>query len=1162
MMLYLYPRNQVDFSWNGEPIRHSYDEHVIRDEAWQLNFKVLLDDNEEYKTIRKGMVVKAWTPDGEQAFRVWDIIKGKDYIEFEALHILYDLDTKLTNPVYVNNGGLNGALTQFKNGLPSEMGPFEFSTGITRLRTYNTENTDQAKDKYNALDVFLDGAHSIVGTWEAELLINNWDIRLVESLGSRTGALLYEQKNIRDFEDEESNKNLITRIYAQSTYTPERGTDDDSEPEEVHISVVVDSLLIDAYEQVHEAIYVNNDIRTASELEQWARRKFTYEKVDLPRRSIKVDTNIIDGTTINYGDYVVLKYLSHDVDEEIRCVGYDVNPVAQEFYNIILGSSVQTVSGAVSGAIQDFTEDQLSNEMRKVAERVTKIIVSANGFNRTAFGPEPVPNPIEGDIWYDFEFDTPNEVTMKIYRDGRWVIVMDDFMGERIKADISELIRRANELDGEVSKLSDEVDDKTSQALADAQQWALDKDEELRQLLNGLINDAQSTADTARNEASQALIDAKSHAESEDAKLRNELNISIGNAQGDATQALIDASKAYTDAVAEADRLAEIRDDNITIEAGQIISGVIDSGRINASEVVTNGLTANVIKSTHIESSNALIDKLFATEALIDRLTSKQAFITDIQAMEISASRITSGTINSARINASEILTNGLTANVIKSTHIDVNNALIDKLFATEALIDRLTTKQAFITDIKAIDIDASRITSGQIETNRLKVTEIVSQGISANAEAITQLVIADDAFKLSVGNEASLRLSQDLFQVKTLTQYRGENNYLDNTKYTPNSSIGDNDGTTTTIKSKSENISIQIIDGSTMFVVYGIQSGTSGDVVFKLNTATTQKLFVKARGFGRVRFKLGENGTQSVDYRFASSVETSPVGIEVPAPTASTDELIMTVYEDAYIYDKSFMASTLDSPYRDSRDNRTTAEINQIAGKTTIRNDLIHLDGDVIMDKAFITDLMVENLQAHHVQATMGIFGNIVANYIDVNQITGNKMTFIEGAFIGDDGDILINGDSIKVDSGSRWDLDIDYRGLSINSRNDLGTIAILQGYNVSGVEKGMALIAESGFEVSLGRRVSGNVFNSVITIPGGSTNRVNLNGGLYDGSSVHGILIAQGSISGTTGARIISLGSSNIQIGGASQTVWLHSRNGSYYSVSWIVDQILSLL
>lgn len=439
--LQLYPRNQTDFSWNGEPISHSYDEHVIRDDTWYLQFKVSLDENEEYKKIQRRMVVKAWTLDGEQAFRIFDTVEHEDYIEIIAPHIMYDLNTKMTNPIHVTNGGLNGALNQFKQGLPLEMGPFEFSTSITRLRTYNTANFDEQDNKYNALDVFMDGAHSIVGTWEAELLINNWDIRLVESIGSRTGALLYEKKNISAFEQKISDRDIVTRIYAESTWTPEREEGDTEQPEPVSIEVIVESPLINEYEQVYERHYRNNDMRTIAELRQWAERKFTYDKLDLPTRSIKVDTNIIDGTTINYGDYVVLKYLKHDVDEEIRCVGTDINPVTHDIYDITLGTNLTTVGGTINEKIADLTGDQLKNEMKDIAERVTKIIMAANGFNRISYGSLPVPNPINGDIWYKFEFDTPNQVEMRIWQDGIWVIIIDDFLGERIQEKFEELDR-------------------------------------------------------------------------------------------------------------------------------------------------------------------------------------------------------------------------------------------------------------------------------------------------------------------------------------------------------------------------------------------------------------------------------------------------------------------------------------------------------------------------------------------------------------------------------------------------------------------------------------------------------------------------------------------------------------------------------------------------
>ena len=177
-----------------------------------------------------------------------------------------------------------------------------------------------------------------------------------------------------------------------------------------------------------------------------------------------------------------------------------------------------------------------------------------------------------------------------------------------------------------------------------------------------------------------------------------------------------------------------------SLHADKITAGTIDSARINATEIVTAGLTTNVIKSTHIETSTATIDKLFATDAMVNRLTAKTAFITSIQTIDISAARITSGTIDSARINAAQVVTQGLTANIIKSTHIETSTATVDKIFATDAMINQLTTKTAFITSIKAVDIDASKITSGTIAAARINASAVVTAGLTANVIKSTHL--------------------------------------------------------------------------------------------------------------------------------------------------------------------------------------------------------------------------------------------------------------------------------------------------------------------------------------------------------------------------------------------------------------------------------------
>lgn len=687
-MLQLYPRNQIDFTWNGEPIRHTYDEHVVRDDGWYLSFKVLLDEEKEYKKLKKGMVVKGWTMDGEQAFRIWDITKGHGFLEVEALHLIYDLDTKMTNPIYVNNGALNGALTQFKNGLPSEMGPFIFSTGITKQRTYNTEDAERANDKYNAMDVFMDGAHSIVGTWEAELLVNNWDIRLVESVGNRTGALLYEKKNISEFEDVESNKNIITRIYAQSTYTPEREEGADEEPQEVHLSVVAESPLINDYEQVHEAIYINNDARTVQELSQWAMRKFTYEKVDLPERTIKVSTNIIDGTEINFGDYLVLKYLTHDVEEEIRCVGYDVNPVTKDIYEINLGTNKLSMQGNIGGTIKDLTESQLSNEMAKVAERVTKVIMASNGYNRIAYGPEPVPSPIEGDLWYEFQFDTPKNVTLKIWKDGMWVILLDDFMQERLKEQLNEVKSRADDIEKDVKDANDRAD-------------TIEQDfqDKIDSVNDELFEDGESILDRHTNQISETKTNADNALTGVgDVKtdILNNIKPSIETAKSIADEAKSNADNAVT----EAGEAKEYANQAVTSSEEAVTK---------ANSALTEAGEAKEISSEAKTDAQTAVAN--ASQALSDVTT---ALDNSENAVEVSneakvAVGIAKEAVSQAVLDAEKALDDANNA-LIESGEAkqDASQALIDAQKAVSDATDALSMVQGFETDVQQALSDAS----------------------------------------------------------------------------------------------------------------------------------------------------------------------------------------------------------------------------------------------------------------------------------------------------------------------------------------------------------------------------------------------------------------------------------------------------------------------
>lgn len=405
-MLYLYGKNATDFTTNGEPIRNSYDEHVIRDEGFYLSFKLLLDKEEQYKIIKKEMIISALTPEGRNQFRVYDTWKRDTYVEIMAVQLMYDFDNKQVNSFKLKKANGKQVIQSFQNSFKSPLSTFTLDSSVTELHDFSTNDEDDNTLNHNALEIL----NRITKRWDSELMLNGFDIRMIKRLGKKTDALLYEKKNISEFEDESTMRGMATRIHATSTFRAE-GSEEDTT-----ISVTVDSPLLDEYAQVYEKSYVNNDCHTEAELIAWVKLKYSTENMDKPKRTIQVATNIIDGTEINYGDDLVLKYLIHDVDEIIRCVGYDYDPIGQIYYGVTLGDWKDSFLNTVTGNIVDTTNQQIN----QIKNNVTHIGMAANGRNRVAWGPHPVPNPIDGDLWYYFELDRPNEQELRIYFNGEW----------------------------------------------------------------------------------------------------------------------------------------------------------------------------------------------------------------------------------------------------------------------------------------------------------------------------------------------------------------------------------------------------------------------------------------------------------------------------------------------------------------------------------------------------------------------------------------------------------------------------------------------------------------------------------------------------------------------------------------------------------------------
>ena len=117
--------------------------------------------------------------------------------------------------------------------------------------------------------------------------------------------------------------------------------------EEITISLIIESPLINDYPFINEISISNNDLRTAEELEEWAMEYFTKGNIDKPKNSIKVTYEQIS-EDINRGDTVILKYLKYGVDERIRVVETHYDPMLKKWKEFILGEKEGRLGSEVS----------------------------------------------------------------------------------------------------------------------------------------------------------------------------------------------------------------------------------------------------------------------------------------------------------------------------------------------------------------------------------------------------------------------------------------------------------------------------------------------------------------------------------------------------------------------------------------------------------------------------------------------------------------------------------------------------------------------------------------------------------------------------------------------------------------------------------------------
>ena len=341
-MLYLLNKDVRTVQWNGEPL-HEATSAIVKETMngdFTLTVKYPISDSGIYQLIKEDMLIKAPTPVlGAQLFRIKKPVEHNDHLEITAYHISDDVMKRSITPVSVTSQSCGMALSRMVQNTKTALGDFSFSSDIQDRRTFNTTETE------TLYSVLLDGKHSIVGTWEGELVRDNFAMTVKKNRGENRGVVITTHKNLKDYQRTKNSQNVVTRIHAKSTFKPEGAE------KETTIRVTVDSPLINSYPYINEKEYENNNAKTVEELQKWAQAKFSNEGIDKVSDAIKIEAYELDGQVVHMGDTVNLKSWKHNVDVFKKAIAYEFDVLKEEYISLTFDNKAGPGGSRASGGL-------------------------------------------------------------------------------------------------------------------------------------------------------------------------------------------------------------------------------------------------------------------------------------------------------------------------------------------------------------------------------------------------------------------------------------------------------------------------------------------------------------------------------------------------------------------------------------------------------------------------------------------------------------------------------------------------------------------------------------------------------------------------------------------------------------------------------------------
>lgn len=198
-MIKVFGSTDAVYTSNGDVVLHPLKARVIKQDngAFYLDMET---DLQYVDYLVAGNIIVANTPQGEQAFRIGDYQKTRTKVKMKAQHVFFDSRNYLIQDSYVVDKNCNDALDHL-NQATEPASPFSTLSDVGTVNSYRCVR----KSLYEAIQ-------TVIERWGGHIVRDNWNIRLMTSIGADNGVTVRYAKNLKEITVDENWDEVVTKL--------------------------------------------------------------------------------------------------------------------------------------------------------------------------------------------------------------------------------------------------------------------------------------------------------------------------------------------------------------------------------------------------------------------------------------------------------------------------------------------------------------------------------------------------------------------------------------------------------------------------------------------------------------------------------------------------------------------------------------------------------------------------------------------------------------------------------------------------------------------------------------------------------------------------------------------------------------------------------------